>query len=94
MLALGTACVLSSFFIGTQSVGEIQPVTLIKAGNIDQTGDVNGDGSVTVRDAVRILEITQGYAQAEPSDLKADPNKDGVLTVDDAIRILSDLPNL
>lgn len=94
MLGLGTACVLSSFFIGIQSVGEVQPVTLIEAGNIELTGDVDGDGNVDIQDALRILEIAQGYRDATPQELRADPNGNGMLTIDDAVRILSELPNL
>ncbi len=94
VFALGVACIASSFAIGIQSVGEVQPVTLIEAGAIGYSGDLNGDGSVTVKDAIRILEISQGYAVASPRELMADPNRDGYLTVDDAMRILSELPNL
>ncbi|MFA7681963.1 MAG: dockerin type I repeat-containing protein [Candidatus Peribacteraceae bacterium] len=92
VLALGIGCIVSSFAIGIQSVGDVQPVTLIEAGNIQQAGDVDGSGEVDIRDAIVILEIVQGYASATPQQLKADPNGDGTLTVDDALRILSTVP--
>ena len=88
-IALGTVCIVSSFAIGIQSVGEVQPVTLIEAGSIEQPGDIDGDGDVDLQDAIRILEIAQGYEPVTPAELKADPNRDGALTVDDALRILT-----
>lgn len=54
-----------------------------------QAGDIDGNGTVDIADAISILEIVQGYAPSTPEQLRADPNSDGVLTVDDAIRILS-----
>ncbi len=93
VLALGVVCIASSFAIGIQSVGEVQPVTLIEAGSIEQTGDVNGDGRLTVEDAIYVLEVSEGYVSASPRELMADPNKDGQFTVSDAIRILNELPN-
>lgn len=88
---LGTACVVSSFAIGIQSVGEVQPVTLIEAGSIQEQGDVDGSGSRDLQDVIIILEISQGYAEATPAQLRADPNKDGQLTVADALSILKSL---
>ncbi|MCF7844516.1 MAG: hypothetical protein K9M03_01660 [Kiritimatiellales bacterium] len=91
VLALGTACVVSSFAIGIQSVGEVQPVTLIEAGSIQEQGDVDGSGSVDIQDVIDILEIAQGYEVATPAQLRADPNSDGQLTVADALSILETL---
>ena len=91
VLALGVACIVSSFAIGIQSVGEIQPVTLIEAGSVQQAGDMDGNGSIDIQDAISVLEIAQGYKEATPDQLRADPNGDGQLTVDDALRILATL---
>ena len=91
VMVLGVVCVVSSFAVGIQSVGEVQPVALIEAGSIQEAGDVDGSGSVDVRDAIRILEVAQGFSQPTPAELKADPNGDGQLTVEDALRILKTL---
>ncbi|PIR49182.1 hypothetical protein COU80_00330 [Candidatus Peregrinibacteria bacterium CG10_big_fil_rev_8_21_14_0_10_55_24] len=88
-LALGAVCIVSSFAIGIQSVGEVQPVTLIEAGSIEQPGDIDGDGDIDLQDVIHILEIAQGYEPVTPANLMADPNRDGALTVDDALRILT-----
>jgi len=88
VVALGVVCVVSSFAVGIQSVGEVQPVALIEAGSIQEAGDVDGSGSIDVRDAIRILEVAQGFSEPTPEELKADPNGDGMLTVSDAVRIL------
>lgn len=89
LLSLGTLCVVSSFAIGLQTAGNVQPVHLIEAGGTAQAGDLDGNGTVNIADAIAILEIAQGYALATPEQLLADPNSDGALTVDDAIRVLS-----
>lgn len=91
MLAIGSACIVSSFFIGTQTAGDVQPVSLIEAGGTSLSGDVDGNGVVDVQDAVVILEVAQGYSDATAAELRADPNGDGQLTVDDALRILEAL---
>ena len=91
VFTLGAACVVSSFAVGIQTAGDVQPVTLIEAGSVVQSGDVTGDGLVDVQDVVSILEVAQGYEEASPSQLKADPNGDGQLTIDDAIRLLATL---
>ncbi len=84
---LGAASIASSFFLGIQSVGEVQPFTLIEAGTV-LAGDMNEDGFVNVEDAIIILEVSEGYQDATPEQLLADPNDDGVLTVSDALHIL------
>ncbi len=89
VLSLGALCVMMSFTIGVQTAGDVQPVRLIEAGSSQHPGDIDGDGTIGVQDAILVLEITQGYREATPEQLLADPNKDGELTVDDAIRILS-----
>ena len=89
MLAVGAACLASSFLIGLSTSGNVAPAQLIEAGGLPQTGDIDGSGYVDAADAALILEIAQGYRTATVDQLKADPNGDGQLTVDDAIRILS-----
>lgn len=91
MLVLAMLCVATSFSIGIQSAGDVQPFTLIQAGSVQQRGDMNGDGAIDSVDATIILEIAQGYREPTVEQLKADPNQDGQLTVDDAMRIMSAL---
>lgn len=91
LIAYGMLSIALSFVVGTQSVGEVQPFTLIEAGSTELAGDVDGNGMVDLQDVIRILEISQGYAVATPAELAADPVRDGQLTVDDALRVLSTL---
>ena len=53
---------------------------------------MDGNGIVTVQDAIAVLEIVRGYQTVTPEQLLSDPNGDGVLTMDDALRILRTLP--
>ena len=94
VLALGALCVISSFSLGVKTAGDIETVAPSEAGGIRLTGDIDSDGRVTVRDAIDILEVAQGYEVATPEQLMADPNGDGQLTVEDAMRILQDLASL
>lgn len=91
VLSLGTLAIVSSFAIGLKTSGNIQTVAPIEASATTVSGDVDADGIITVRDAIAILEVANGYKDATPENLLADPNADGQLTVDDAIRILHDL---
>lgn len=91
LLAIGAASIASSFAIGINTAGDVQPVSLIEAGGPSSAGDVDGSGTVDLRDVILILEVSQGYVTATTDQLEADPNSDGALTVDDAIRILSTL---
>ena len=94
VLTLGVATVVSSFAIGIRTAGEVQPITLIEAGSAELAGDVDYSGKVDIQDAIRILEIAQGYDTATPEELLADPNKDGQLTVSDALQLLATLSTL
>ncbi|MFH0770560.1 MAG: dockerin type I repeat-containing protein [Candidatus Peregrinibacteria bacterium] len=91
--ALGSACVLCFFLIGIETAGEVQPVSLIRAGSAQIEGDLTGDGSLTVHDAIRALEIAEGYEEATAHDLKTDPNGDGQITAADALWILRTIAN-
>ena len=50
----------------------------------DQGGDVNGDGAVTIKDVVAVLEIMA----ADGNDSKADINGDGAVTIKDVVAVL------
>lgn len=88
-LTLSAMCLTLSFSIGVHTAGDVQPIELIVAGDGIVEGDMNGDGVVTIQDAIEILEIAQGYKTATPDQLRSDPNGNGSITVDDAIRILN-----
>ena len=88
VLSLAAVAMISSFSLGIQSAGDVRPVSLIQAGSMQNSGDMNNDGVVDTRDVIIILEISQGYTTPTVSQVEADPNGDGKITVDDAIRIL------
>lgn len=91
VIAIGALCIISSFSLGVRTAGDVQTVAPSEAGGIRLVEDINGDGTVTIEDAISILEIVQGYEVATPAQLQADPNADGHLTVEDALRILEDI---
>lgn len=88
---LGLACIASSFSIGIHTAGDVQPFTLIEAGSTNLSGDMDDNGAVDIQDVIIILEIVQGYREADATARSADPNGDGRITVDDALRILSNI---
>ncbi|TSC57908.1 MAG: hypothetical protein Greene041662_867 [Candidatus Peregrinibacteria bacterium Greene0416_62] len=85
---MGTATIACAFLIGIETAGDIHPIAFIEAGNGEIRGDINGNGTLDIGDAIVVLEIVQGYRDPTPVELRADPNGDGLLTVDDALRIL------
>ena len=91
LLVLGAACVITSFSVGMQTAGNVQPFALTEADSTLQAGDITADGTVDLHDVVFILESVQGYRRVTPEHLRGDPNEDGALTVDDALHILSRL---
>ncbi|MDO8649313.1 MAG: dockerin type I repeat-containing protein [Candidatus Peregrinibacteria bacterium] len=95
-VVLGATCIVGSFVIGVQTVGELEPVehgqaTELQASIVSSQGDLDNDGAVDLSDIIALLEIAQGYAEATPAQLKADPNGDSQLTVEDALRLLRTL---
>lgn len=89
VIALG--CVATSFAIGTQTAGEIQPFTLIEAGGNTLQGDLNNDGNTDLQDIELALEMVAGYKPVTPEAYEADPNHDGRITIDDAIALIRSL---
>lgn len=59
----------------------VTPVVLDAEG---VTGDVNGDGVVTIQDVVAVLEMMA----ADSTDLAGDVNGDGVVTIQDVVAVL------
>ena len=55
---------------------------------IDIIGDANGDGAVTLADAVDVLRYAAGWKNTALDEGQADVNDDGYVTVADAVEIL------
>lgn len=91
LYVLGMLAVLSSFSVGMKTAGDVETISPMEASGTRLSGDVNGDGTVDVRDVIVILDIARGYRLQTADELVADPNHDGKLTIDDAIRILNGL---
>lgn len=91
MVILGVLCVTGSFAVGVQTAGDVETVGSILAESPEIVGDMDGNGALDPRDVAMILEVVQGYRDADPALLRRDPNGDGELTVDDALSVLDDL---
>ena len=52
-------------------------------------GDANGDGQVTIADAVAIVNYLLGNASADFNDVAADMNHDGHITITDAVALVN-----
>jgi hypothetical protein len=72
----------------------VETIAPSEAFDMQMPGDVNGDGALSVQDAIQILEIAQGYEEATPEQMLADPNGDGQLTAEDALHVLHDIASL
>ena len=67
------------------------PYTVVvkDASVISRLGDVNGDGTVTTKDALMIMQAINGDLRLTDDEFKrADLNKDGILSSMEALRIL------
>jgi len=92
ILVIALLCMTASFGVGIKTTGEVQTVGRTNAEDTPVlTGDMNGDGEVTMADAIVTLEIVRGYSSATTQQLRAEPTGDGAVTIDDALRILRDL---
>ena len=55
----------------------------------NQLGDVNGDGQITVLDALMMLQAINDIINLNAEQfIRADLNKDGILTAAEALKIL------
>ncbi len=81
-----------AFFLGIETAGDVRPlVNETSAGNSTLGGDLNGNGTLDLRDVRIALELAQGYRTPTPKELDADPNQDFRFTIDDAVLILDAL---
>lgn len=54
-------------------------------------GDIDGDGRITLLDAIGVLQVASGIIDDEDARLKADLNNDGLVTTDDVPFVLRHL---
>jgi len=87
-LTLGCASIAASFSLGMYSAGSVQPVSLIEAGSMDVSGDIDHSGSLDIRDVRLILEVVESYREFSLEYLAADFDGDGLLTAKDALRAI------
>ncbi len=93
ILGLGLLSVTTAFAIGMRSANDVTPIAPIQANELlTLTGDLNGDGLVTMADVDVALTLSQGRLEPTLAQLRADPNHDGAITEDDALAILRSLP--
>lgn len=89
-----TLCVTSSFFIGMQSTGNVQTLQSSQAAEERGTvapkrGDIDGDGILTVSDAILILERADELSEPTSEEVRrGDIDGDFKLTTKDVMRIL------
>lgn len=97
LVGFAAACVMGSFLVGIRSAGEVRPFDALKASTFEQVdtvpsetlrGDINGDGLLSVDDAILLLEMVQKERPGSEQALLADPDADGQLTARDALEIL------
>lgn len=91
LATLGMLCVIGSFAAGIRTAGDVRTISPLAAENAQLSGDIDSNGRVDLIDVITILEISQGYREPTPDELRADPNGDGVLSVDDALSLLHTL---
>jgi hypothetical protein len=60
---------------------------------IAELGDANGDGGVTITDAVGVVNKILGNASTDFNDLEADVNQDGKITITDAVGVVNIILN-
>ena len=57
------------------------------------TGDANGDGSVTITDAVAVVDYILGNTPENFNEKAADVNNDGIVNITDAVGIVDIILN-
>jgi len=92
ILVIAVLCMGESLGIGWQTKGDVQTIDHTNANEVERMpGDMNGDGTVDLEDAIETLEIVRGYKTASVEQLRNEPTEDGNVTIDDAIKIIRDL---
>jgi hypothetical protein len=88
-------CCMLAFVIGLETAGNVRTFDKTQAALTDSAGfrgDIDGDGSLTVQDAILILERADGLETAAAEDIRSgDVDGDFKLTIKDALRLLRSL---
>jgi len=95
--ALGTLCAAGAFALGLQTAGEVQPFESSQAAvAVDATayaepvrGDLDGDGVLTVEDAILMIQFAEEIETASSAQIRlGDTDGDYRLTYRDALQVL------
>ncbi|MBO4315207.1 MAG: hypothetical protein J5867_04490, partial [Prevotella sp.] len=78
--------------IGTKSIYEAAD-SWKNFKNIVESGDVNGDGSVSVTDVVSVINYILGNHVANFLEVAADANCDGTIAITDVVRLINIILN-
>jgi hypothetical protein len=97
--ALGLVCVVAAFSAGLQTSGDVEPFEHSQAAVLGEVssasfdaGDVDGNGSVTATDVMKILNHERGWETLSREEmLRADVNGDNAVDVKDALILLNTL---
>ena len=74
---------------GNESDSSIIITAIVSTSSLTADGDMDGDGLVTIVDAVKLLRIALGLNPAEPNSMiLGDMDKDGKLTIQDAVIVI------
>lgn len=96
VVLLAASCLSCSFLLGIKTAGEVQPFQRIEAQansrqNVMLRGDANGDGVVSVADALTYVDVLSGVHVVTPQMLASDTDGDGTITFDDLRFVLQHL---
>ena len=77
------------YLADTGAYQQVASFTVVRAGETEDTlGDADGDGEITVLDAVAVLQYCADMAPESFVASVADTSKNGTIGVEDAVRIL------
>ncbi len=94
-VSLGIFCTMAAFTVGLQTAGDVSfeksqaAVTPENSQRIAERGDIDGDGDLTVKDAIIIINVYEGIDPATPAMImRGDTDGDFKITYRDAVRVL------
>ncbi len=91
-IAIVTSSMTVAFILGIQTAGDVRPIVgEIRAGGTVLLGDLNGNSSIDMDDALQALDIVKGIRSPTPQELAADPDQNFVITVEDILAILDSM---
>jgi hypothetical protein len=94
--ALCILCAVGAFTLGMETAGKVHPFSLSEAAVMGDAvshpiikGDIDGNGTLDIRDAIAVLEFAEHLANPTPEQVQhGDADGDYQLTGKDALRIL------